>query len=273
MSWTTSRPSAGIDHSRNGAMLNSVKKIDGCSVRATDGLVGHVEDVFFDDRRWAIRYIVVDTGRWLSDRRVLISPYAVEQPPCTIKTIELALTREQIVGSPGADAHEPVSRQYEQTLVDYYGHPAWWEGGGLWAAGGYPRLPLPAEAVEFDASRKDIRALPAQQAGLRSAERVNGYAIQCIDGSVGHVCDYLFDDESWAIRYLVVETRHWWPGGPQVLIGTHWLEQVDWPEKAVRVLITREQVLASPIYDAKSPVHRDYEHRLHEAYDRTGYWG
>ena len=254
-------------------MLNSVKKIDGCSVRATDGLVGHVEDVFFDDRRWAIRYIVVDTGRWLSDRRVLISPYAVEQPLCTIKTIELALTREQIVGSPGADAHEPVSREYEQTLVDYYGHPAWWEGGGLWAAGGYPHLPLPAEAAEFDASPTDIRAFPAQQAGLRSAERVNGYAIQCIDGSVGHVCDYLFDDESWAIRYFVVETRHWWPGGPQVLIGTHWLEQVDWPEKAVRVLITREQVLTSPIYDAKSPVHRDYEHRLHEAYDRTGYWG
>ncbi len=255
-------------------MLNRVHHLDGSTVTATDGLIGHVKDIFFDDVRWVIRYLVVDTGHWLSGREVLISPYAIKPLVATEKNIDVRLTRQQVTDSPDVDTHMPVSRQHEIEVTAYYGYPNYWGAGGLWGMGGYPYFPvaLPtAEELADDNAARAARAASADSA-LRSAAHVKGYAVHAIDGSVGHVSDFIFDDETWAIRYFVVETRNWWPGGTRVLVASHWIDQIDWDEHSVRVKITLSQVKSSPVYDERSPVHRDYEERLHAAYDRAGYW-
>jgi uncharacterized protein YrrD len=257
-------------------MLNHINALEGAAVLATDGEIGHVRDAFFDDQAWAIRYLVVDAGSWLSGREVLISPFAVTQPLGSGKTVGVALTRNQVKTSPPIDTHRPVSRRHEQENLRHYGYPNYWAGGGLWAFGELPMLPMPTAdggngTDEADAAAREA-AVPPEDVHLRSSLSVTGYHIQATDESIGHVQDFVFDDESWAIRYLVVDTRNWWPGGTKVLVATHWIDRIDWAESTVRVALTREQVQASPVYSEGAPIQREYEARLHDAYNRVGYW-
>ena len=62
---------------------------------------------------------------------------------------------------------------------------------------------------------------------LRSSAAVTGYHIQATDGDIGHVEDFLLDDRSWTIRFMVVDTTNWW-AGEKVLIAPAWIERVDW---------------------------------------------
>ena len=254
-------------------MLNSFSHLTGSTATASDGSIGHVKAAFFDDQWWTIRYLVVDTGSWLSERQVLISPFSVKQPLGSGGNIDLALTREQVKGSPDIDTHQPVSRQHELQFSGYYAYPEYWDGGALWGMGAYPMLtytPTPAEIAAAKAMRqRDVRAADVH---LRSSTKVTGYNIQASDESIGHVQDFVFDDESWTIRYLVVDTRNWWPGGKKVLVATPWIDRIDWATSTVHVKLTREQVKNSPEYHEAQPLARDYEKQLHAAYDRQGYW-
>lgn len=256
-------------------MLNSVSHIHGATIAATDGDIGHVKDAYFDDEAWTIRYLVVDTGGWLSERKVLISPYSVTQPLRTGERIDVRLNREQVRGSPDIDTHQPVSRRHEREYLSYYAYPDYWGGDGLWAMGGFPILPPtgPDPAlIEAERASRAEREVPPEDVHLRSAAHVGGYDIQATDGSIGHVKDFIFDDESWAIRYLVVDTRNWLPGGKKVLIAPHWIDAIDWSESKVHVNLSREQIKDSPEYDEGVILSRDYEQRLHDAYGRAGYW-
>ncbi|WP_291010658.1 PRC-barrel domain-containing protein [Hydrogenophaga sp.] len=255
-------------------MFNSLGRLSGSTVTATDGLVGHFKAAFFDDNAWTIRYLVVNTGNWLSGREVLISPCAVKQPVDSGTNIDVALTRAQVKASPDIDTQQPVSRQHEHDFVSYYSYPNYWEGSGLWGWEALPLMPpyvpTPTDIEVANAMReRDQRGAVSH---LRSSAGVKGYDIQASDGSIGHVQDFVFDDVSWAIRYLVVETRNWWPGGKHVLIATQWIDSIDWASGTVQVSLKREQVKNSPGFVEPSDIGRDDEKRLHDAYCRQGYW-
>jgi len=255
-------------------MLSSINDFLDAKVAASDGDIGQVRDAFFDDRSWAVRYLVVDTGNWLGGREVLISPYSVKQPIEGDKHIRLALTQRQVCDSPDVDTHQPVSRQHERELMRYYEYPEYWDGGALWGMGAVPYpLPLVQTAAEREANQgmreSDFRAADTH---LRSTAHVTGYDIQATDDSIGTVQDFIFDDESWAIRYLVVDTSRWWEGGHKVLVGMQWADSIDWATKKVHVRLTRAQVKASPVFEDVRSIHREYEMRLHSNYQRQGYW-
>jgi len=258
-------------------MLNSIGHLSGAKVTASDGDIGHVKEAFFDDRTWTIRYLVVDAGTWLTGREVLISPYSVKQPLGRDQHIHLALTREQVRNSPDVDAHQPVTRQHERDTLRYYGYPDYWDGGGLWAMGAMPYgvaplMPTPT-SDEIAANRamheRDFRAADVH---LRSTASVTGYDIQASNDGIGEVHDYVFDDMNWAIRYLIVDTRKWWPGGVKVLVGMNWVDRIDWATRKVHVRMTREQVKSSPVFEDVASIHRDYEMRLHDNARQSGYW-
>lgn len=255
-------------------MMNSISHLKGATISATDGDIGHVKEVYFDDHAWAIRYLVVDTGTWLSGREVLVSPYAVRQPLSTGKKVDVTLTRQQVESSPNIDTHQPVSRRHEQEFLAYYDYPVYWGGDALWAMNAMPMIPQALHRpLETQAERARLeRELSPEDTHLRSSANVTGYDIQATDDSIGHVRDFVFDDESWAIRYLVIDTRNWWPGGRKVLVGTHWIDRIDWADKTVFVKLTRDQIKNSPAYEEGAPIDRAYEERLHDAYDRKGYW-
>ena len=107
---------------------------------------------------------------------------------------------------------------------------------------------------------------------LRSTNEVRGYGLHASDGSIGHVSDFIFDDETWAIRYLVVDTRRWWPGGKTVLIATEWIEDIDWSKSMVHTALSRDAISNSPPYDDTTAIDRAYETSLHDFYGKQGYW-
>jgi len=250
-------------------MLNSVNRIKGTAIRSLDGEIGSVSEAYFEDRKWVVRYLVVDTGTWLAERKVLISPYSIKHPLGPGEHIDVRLTQHQVRNSPDLSTHLPVSRQHEREFMSYYAYPDYWAGADLWAMGGFPYMPLD---VPQSAVAADKREVPEEDRHLRSSDNVEGYDIQASDGSIGHVKDFIFDDESWALRYFLVDTRNWWPGGKKVLIATHWISDIDWNAGRVSVALTRQQIKDSPEYNESTAIDRVYEQKLHDAYGRRGYW-
>ena len=260
-------------------MLRSVRQMHDSRINATDDQIGHVKEAYFDDDVWTIRYLVVDTGTWLTGRKVLISPYSIRTPLTEGKLIDVTLSREQVKNSPPIDTHKPVSRQHEQDYLAYYGYPSYWELGGMSGTMNYPLFPQVGKPGDDTSPDRNEPDPPAGGAGeqngdshLRSTADVAGYDIEASDGSIGHVQDFIFDDESWTIRYLVVDTVNWWPGGEKVLVATQWIDRIDWELRRVFTPLTRGNVKNSPPYDETQLLDRQYEERLHDAYQRGGYW-
>lgn len=229
-------------------MLHKASKIRGTAVQATEGEIGTVQDLYFDDEHWTIRYLVVRTGSWLAGRPVLISPMSVEKRWNTA-ALPVTLTMDQVRKSPDADTHQPVSRQHETLLLQHYGYPFYWGGAGIWGAHGYPAAllsppPFPAEPTAAPAPR-----IAPEDRHLRSAAEVTGYHIQATDGEIGHVDDFLIDEESWAIRYLVLDTSNW-IGGQWVVISPKVLRGIEWAERLMKIEITRDTVRRSPKLDS-----------------------
>lgn len=263
-------------------MLRTTDSLKGYAIRATDNDLGEIEELFFDDERWGIRYLVVKTGSWFNRRRVLISPHSITGFDDHTEAVVVSLTREQVENSPDIDTHQPVSRQMEQEHATYYGYGAYWLGPYLWGAGRHPLAGLPDPDMVppgGGASALDAERVPPgpqtehdSDVHLRSSDDVQNYAIEGKDGDIGHVEAFLFDDESWAIRYLIVDTRNWWPGGRKTVVAIQWISDISWTESAVRVDLTREQIKSSPEYDENAQLDRDYETRLHDHYGFRGYW-
>jgi hypothetical protein len=248
-------------------MLERIRSLTGFAIGATDGAIGELKDVFFDDQRWAVRYLVVDTGGWLAGRQVLVSPVSVLGVDWDEKTVQLRLTRAQVKGSPGVDADKPVSRQYENEFLRYYGYPDYWGGPLLWGATPYPFFDAGAPIPPLEPAQ----ASPPGDPHLRSAVEVCGYHIHARDGSIGHLGDLLVERQSWAVRYLVIDTRNWWPGG-QVVVPPRWIEGIDWAEHRLEAGVSRAEVKGSPRFDPAALFSRDYEEHLHAHYRREGYW-
>ena len=80
---------------------------------------------------------------------------------------------------------------------------------------------------------------------LHKAQKMIGYHIVAADGEIGHVDELLFDEASWSVRYLVVDTSNWM-GGKSVLVSTRAIEKLDSPGKQIHVNLTREQIQSAP---------------------------
>lgn len=244
-------------------MLREAGKLNKCKLGAVDGEIGKVKDFYFDDRFWTVRYLVADTGNWLTGRLVLISPYAVASVEEDDKIIGTRLTMQQIEDSPAPEADLPVSRQFEMQYHDYYRWPYYWYGPYAWAM-----YPNPVPVVEpVTAEEKE-----SWDSHLRSVDEVEGYRVGALDDHIGHISDFIIDDESWAIRYLVIDTRDWLPG-KHVLLSPGWTTDVDWASRTVTVDLTADAIKHAPEYDRDTPITRDYEVKLFSHYALEGYWG
>jgi uncharacterized protein YrrD len=266
-------------------MLRRVRDLNDYKLAAIDGEIGKVTEFYFDDRSWTVRYLIADTGGWVSGRQVLISPCALGPAREDIHVIPVDLTKEQIEQSPPLDSDRPVSREYEQDYYSYYGWPGYWVGPYAWGQSPYPtrrrdeRSEADRRAVDevYGSGRSHglegsaPRSATIDENHLRSTADVTGRDIQAKDGEIGHVGDFVVDDETWAIRYLIVDTRNWWPG-KKVLIAPRWIERISWAESKVFINLTRDAIKGAPEYTDETLITRDHEIKLHRHYERDGYW-
>lgn len=246
-------------------MLSKAKTLKGYALSGLDGDIGSVEEFFFDDRHWTIRYLVAETGSWLSEREVLISPRALSFVNHENKNLSVNLTMRRIEDSPRLESHKPVSRQFEISYHSYFGWPIYWDGPYAWGA--FPYLLM-------QAGRKALAALlPEAESDpdLRSTRDTTGLVVMGADGAIGRVEDVILDDTSWTIRYLIIDTGSWWPG-KKVLVSPAWLERVDWGKPEMFIKLPRATIKAAPEYVEAPLVSREYETLLHSHYEHPGYW-
>jgi uncharacterized protein YrrD len=249
-------------------MLRSLKELEGYSVTATDGDIGTVVDFFIDDQRHAVRYLVVEMGGIFDKRRVVISPVSFREVDWSTHRFNLALTVDKVQHSPDVDVDMPVSRQIEQEYSRYYGYRYYWGYTGVWGVDAYPSMLANAAWRDEQVKRSQH---PAGDTHLRSAREVRGYHIQGTDDAIGHVEDFVVDDVSWQVRYLVVDTSNWW-FGKKVLVSPAWASRISWAERKVFVDLSRQAIRSSPEWNEVPAVDREYEARLHDHYGRSGYW-
>lgn len=257
-------------------MLQVASALNGYAIEAEDGPLGTVSDLLFDDRTWAVRWLVVKAGTWLTGRKVLVHPQAIGPADHGRRELSVSLTKAQVKDSPDASQDRPVSQQMQNELYDYYRwDPAWGEGmhGGMYGAGAYGpglfggnvgAIASPLSAAPYfggGAVRETERPGHASDEGdphLRSAAEVTGYHVQAADGNIGHVEDFLVATATWGVHYFVVNTSNWWVG-QHVLISPQAVREVDWPDHSIRLDLARDQVKASPSWNPADEVTGEFK--------------
>ena len=249
-------------------MLRSLKDLEHYTVRATDGDIGTVVNFLMEDDRWVVRYLVADTGGFFHGRSVLISPISFGKVDWTEHRFHVSLTRDKVKNSPEVNVDEPVSRQHERDYYGYYGYPYYWGYPGVWGMGYYP-----ASLANIDrrSGLDSPDGAPAGDAHLRSARELRGYHIRGTDDAIGHVEDFIVDDETWQIRYLVIDTSNWW-FGKKVLVAPQWTKSISWDQRVMRIDLSREVIKKSPVWNPTAGVNRKYEVDLYDYYGRPVYW-
>jgi hypothetical protein len=199
-------------------MFCSLKTLADARVVTSDGHEKRVVNFLFDDRSWSARFLVVDVGGWLTRRFVVVSTAAVEQPDWTRKSMVARLTREQLVNSPDADSQKPVARQQELALKEHFG----WPDHAFHCS--IPSALVPAQR-EFPIHTHD-------DPHLRGTLDLGGYAVWARDAYLGVLEDFILEQASWHVNYLVVKVGDWVYSHEQ-LISTAWVKTISWANHRV----------------------------------------
>jgi hypothetical protein len=249
-------------------MLLVESALKGYLIEATDGSIGSVHDCLFDARTWKLRWLVVDTRTWLIGRKVLIHPSVFGQPDIDQLRLPVHLTKGQIKDSPEISFDLPVSAQMEKRIYGYYGWDPEWGGGGYFS--GYPAPAYAEAAVPGRTASVYDSGLDAGDPNLRSMAAVRGYHVEATDGLIGHIENFILDDVSWDVRYLIVDTKNWW-FGQHVLISPFAVQRINWAEQTVRLDVSCDLVKNSPPWKPLELIDKSYRERLHGYYTWPGY--
>ncbi len=246
-------------------MLRSLNSIIGYSFSAKNGTIGSCKDALIDDHKWTVRFLDVDTGGWLTGQRVLISPISLGQPDWSSSEIPTQLSKESIENSPALATNVPVSKQWEKSYYSHFGWPHYATGMHLWGMSPHPRELFNTKVEEIKDAQWE------KNPNLRSVSEACGYAVDAENDRFGSVSDFIFDDETWAIRYLVIDTRKWLPS-ESVLVAPSWVKDVNWSDSSIAVSMTKEEIKNSPSYNETEPINKEYEMLLYDYHGRPKYW-
>ena len=240
-------------------MLWNSSALTGYAIQAIDGNIGSVSDVLFEDVKFCMRWLVVDTGNWLPGRKVLLPVSALGHPDRELRLFPVKLTMQQVRDSPDIDTDMPVSRQHEADIFDYYGWDPYW-GGGL-----YPVAAMANSARALDSPTAPGTTKVPHDQHLRSIAAITGYHIHATDGNIGHAADFLLDEEGWSLRYMCVDTGNWWPG-QQVLIAPGSIRAIDWGAQLIHLDVDCSTLRGRPPYNPAMTVDGAYDDRFRSYY-------
>jgi len=245
-------------------MKRTIKEIKGFIISAKDGTKGTVKDFLFDEESWTIRYMVADLGKFLPGKKVLIPRVFLETTDWSKGEFEVALTKDQIKKCPELSEHIPISREYEAKLYDHYGIDYYWPVAysaplGVSAAVNPPSSFIP----NIDTIKEDD-----VNSNLRSFNEVKGYQLECLDKKKGHFKNFIIDEETWQIAYMIVDIGHWYTRSKKVMVSAEWMHKINYVEKTIYVDLTSETLENAPEFDPSQPVNVKYEQQLFDYFGR-----
>ncbi|WP_226038092.1 PRC-barrel domain-containing protein [Aquibacillus saliphilus] len=254
-------------------MLHFTNRIQDFKVQATDDKLGKVKDIYFDEDSWVVRYLVVDTKKWLPGRKVLVSPISFDYVDYQNSTVTIFESKDSIKNSPNIDENQPVSRQQESSLNTYFEWPYYWsylDNEKMW--GGFA---TPAELMKTGQTGEELAKEQQESTKLRSVDEISGdlggYTIQATNGEIGHVTDFLVDDYNWKLRYFIVETKNFLPG-KFVLLSIDWIKNISWIDQKVVVDLSKETIENGPFYNLHEHFTREDEKQLYQSYQKPPYF-
>jgi hypothetical protein len=225
-------------------MMHLAQKVAGATVRGVDGEIGTLEDFYFEEDRWTVRYLLVDTGKWFSGKRVLISPMSVRDG-WGRTGVPLGLTKEQVWNSPEIDEGVSLSRACETNVLAYYGYPDYWGAASIWGDYDSPMALAAGAAAESKSAPPVSTGIDPEARHLRSIKKSTGYHLHARNGEIGHVDDFLIGEQSWRIRYLLVDTSNW-IGGRSVIVSSETVEGIDPGRGQLYVAADRDGIAKAP---------------------------
>jgi sporulation protein YlmC with PRC-barrel domain len=243
--------------------LNSLLNFD---IEAIDGDIGFIKDILFDDQQWTVRYLTVDTKRWIPlSKKVLITPVALQSLDVAEEKVHVSLTKQDVLDSPSMDSHKPVSRQFEEILFDFFGYGYYWNGIGLWGDFQNP-MDLAQQQQLHEKMADQEKPKPSENSHLRSIDELKHYDVVETDGMQGHVHDFILDTDTWTIRYLVIDTRNYLPGGRKCLLPPEHLKSLSWKDQAVFCDLKIAEIKQIPEYDDQEINDESYLAKVHAAF-------
>ena len=245
-------------------MLRSLNEVMRFKLQGIDEEIGCCKDFLFDDKLWVLRYMVVDTNKWLPfGRKVLISPISLGNINSEENQIFVNLTLDDVKSSPLLEEHQPISHLYESELFKYYGYGYYWTNKGLWGSHLNPTPLVNANVLE------DANLVKVEDRNLRSTDEVKGYDILATDKKIGHIEDFILNDDDWTMPYVVVNTRNWLPGGRKVLISREFIKTINWAEDTITVNVTAQKILESPLLNLERLIDPQFEIHLRKYFETS----
>jgi len=230
-------------------MLQLVSTLIGYEVESSDGSIGTVRDILFDDVTWKMRWLAIDTGDWITRRHVLIHPSAIGLVDKGGKFLQVKIARNLINGAPALKKDQAVTMQFEASLYAYF------DVEPEWNSTIFGERAAPEASASHDCDPH-----------LCSFKATHGFHNEARDGSIGHMDDVVIETLDWLIHYLVVTTANWGTGA-RVLISPYAVEHISAAEKNIRLNLTQEQVTSSPHWDPHVLIDDSYLALIHAHYD------
>jgi len=249
-------------------MLHSYNDLSGYAIRAADGQKGRVDDIYFDDSNWQIRYLVVKSGFLLTGRQGLISNELMGHPDTGTQELPVALSKEEVADAAPAEAEEPVSKQARPGVAaDVPAWPSFLVGTGYPYS---PNLAMDQLGMEHPAPLEPSTFRQGDP-HLRSMAEVKGYAAGATDGDMGSVLDFLIDPDGWHVRYFVIDTGNWLPGR-RVVATTRWISRVDWADQKIHLDVDGQTVKDAPRFKDLDHHKRSDAQEAIERHGNVGFW-
>lgn len=227
------------------------------SIYATDGEMGKVHDLYFDDERWGLRYAVVDSRKWLPGRRVLLSPATFDSINDEEGFVKANEDKETIRNSPKVPEGQPITKEVEKSLTGYYGWSRYWTDSLVGGIQPRPYNDLRNEALAKDQMQQELNLNNDKDHDLRSAGETMDYKVHADNGKLGHAADLVFDDHYWKMRYLVVQGEGLPNEDQYYLIDLQDVESVDWFDGDIYVKGSLESIKNKKSYPAKGEILAD----------------
>ena len=243
-------------------MLRQFNDIQGLPLIASDGDFGRVRDVLVDTGTWIARYVLVDSGSRIPERAFIVPPSEIEVAREDGEALRVSLTQGQIEKSPLLPPDRPVSRQEEERLHTYFGWQPYWVDE-LPPESHTPPVPQGDQMTGDRQAQSTPQDPPPGETHLRSSREMVGYHVQANDGQVGRVSDMILDDESWAVRYFVIDAGEALLS-KKLLLAAHLIDRVSFDQFSVFVDLEADQAKGSPEFDPTVPVDKEYEEVLRD---------